>query len=272
MKRVNKILRFGILFTLMIGLTHCESEFPWKTKSKAISSLVVDAIITNEMKAQCINACITNENMNFPTEPVSGLAITVTDSLHTYVFTESQAIAGSYYSTPFQAVVGKTYILTISYNSKVYIAKANMVPITPLDTFNLIKTNNSVFYTYAPVWSGEPGMLEVYMDWSAVPLYCSIYGHCQAQETFYNLNDFDINKIFGPDLENISFPPGTKLVRTKYSLSAEHQNFLRSLLMETEWRGGLFDVQPGNVKSNLSNGALGFFGACMVLKDSLIVK
>jgi len=272
MKGVNQILRLGVLFLLVVGLAECESEFPWKTKSKAISVLVVDAIITNEMKAQCVKANISNENVNLPSIPVSGLDITVSDSVHTYIFTESQAISGSYYSTPFQAVVGKKYKLTITDNSKVYAAEAYMVPLSPLDTFKLLKISNSVLYTYAPVWSGDPAMLEVYLDWTSVPLYCTIYGHCQAQETFYNLNDFEINKIFGPDLENISFPPGTKIVRTKYSLSAAHQSFLRSLLMETQWRGGLFDVQPGNVKSNISNGAFGFFGACMVLKDSLIVK
>ena len=272
MNEVLRILRAILLFCLLVGLGQCETEFPWKTKSKAISTLVVDAIITNEMKPQLVRVTITNENMNLPSQPVSGLIIAISDSVHQYQLLESPAEAGSYYSIPFQAVVGKTYTLTITNNSRVYAATASMTAITPLDTFILEKSSGTGLYSYTPVWDGEAGMLEVYMDWSAVPAYCATYGHCQAEETFYNLNNVDINKIFGPDKEIIYFPAGTKLIRRKYSLSEEHQSFLRSLLMETAWRGGLFDVQPGNVKSNISNGALGFFGACMVLKDSIDVK
>jgi hypothetical protein len=42
--------------------------------------------------------------------------------------------------------------------------------------------------------------------------------------------------------------------------------------METEWSGGVFDVQHGNVNTNLSNGALGFFGVCMVVIDTIVFK
>jgi hypothetical protein len=147
-----------------------------------------------------------------------------------------------------------------------------MVPFASMDTFILAKDNTSGLFQFIPVTSGEPSMTEVYMDWSSIPSYCSTYGHCEAQETFYYLKNIDVNKVFGPEKEVIYFPSETKIVRRIYSLSNEHQAFLRSLLMETEWRGGLFDVQPANVKSNLSNGAWGFFGACMVLTDSLIAK
>ena len=81
-----------------------------------------------------------------------------------------------------------------------------------------------------------------------------------------------MNKELGSEKETIFFPLGTKIIRKRYSLTDEHQVFLRSLLMETEWRGGIFDVQQGNVLTNVSKGGLGFFGACTVTTDSLIVK
>jgi hypothetical protein len=72
------------------------------------------------------------------------------------------------------------------------------------------------------------------------------------------LNNIDVNTIFGGDREVICFPSGTTIVRKKYGLTESHQSFLRSMLMETDWSGGIFDVQHGNVETNLSNGALGF--------------
>ena len=272
MNGIKKILKTILPIFLAILLGHCESEFPWKIKSKQVGGIVIDAIITNEMKAQCVNASNTNENINMPSTPVSGLTITLSDNIHEYSFSESISKPGSYYSVPFQAVVGKKYSLTISQISTVYTAQDSMVAITPLDTFNLAKDNTTGLYQYIPISGTEPTMLEVFMDWSSIPSYCSLYGHCEAQETFYKLDNLDVNKVFSPEQEIIHFPAGTKIVRRKYSLSPEHQAFLRSLLMETEWRGGLFDVQAGNVKSNISNGAWGFFGVCMVLTDSLIVK
>ena len=104
------------------------------------------------------------------------------------------------------------------------------------------------------------------------PEYCSSFGNCSATEYFYTLSTIDVNKTFAPTKEIIYFPSGTTLIRRKYSLSEKHQEFLRSLLMETEWTGGSFDVQHGNVKTNLSNGALGFFAVCMVLSDSTMIN
>jgi hypothetical protein len=86
------------------------------------------------------------------------------------------------------------------------------------------------------------------------------------------LNNIDIPEEFGPDKQEIWFPKGTILTRKKYSLSNEHQDFIRSLVIETQWRGGLFDIEQGNVPSNFKNGVRGWFGVCMVITDTMVVK
>ena len=88
---------------------------------------------------------------------------------------------------------------------------------------------------------------------------------------YYTLDVIDVNQIFAPDKEEIIFPKGAKFFRRKYSLSEKHQEFLRSLLSETDWRGGFFDVAQGNVKTNLSSGAVGFFAVSMVQTDITVV-
>jgi hypothetical protein len=44
------------------------------------------------------------------------------------------------------------------------------------------------------------------------------------------------------------------------------------MLMETEWRGGIFDVQHGNVITNLSSGAIGYFAASTVVTDTIFIE
>jgi len=44
------------------------------------------------------------------------------------------------------------------------------------------------------------------------------------------------------------------------------------MLLETEWRGGLFDVAHGNLETNLSQGAFGFFAVSTVIRDTIIAK
>lgn len=258
---------FILLILLVMG---CEVKYPWKLQSDNTQAVVVNGILTNVLKAQTIKLSFVNPGINMPYNPVSGASVSVSDSSHLYQFNELASEPGSYYSTPFQAVVGKNYTLIINYESISYTATANAVPITALDPINIIKDKD--LYRYNFIKSGDPAMLQVYYDWSSSPAYCESYGHSQAQENYYVLNNVDVNNIFGPAKDTIFFPVGTKIIRRKYSLSKEHQDFIRTLLIETEWRGGIFDVQQGNVLTNISNGARGFFAACMVLTDTTVVK
>jgi hypothetical protein len=46
--------------------------------------------------------------------------------------------------------------------------------------------------------------------------------------------------------------------------------FLRGVLSETDWRGGMFDVLPGNARTNMEGEAIGFFTAADVLRDTIV--
>jgi hypothetical protein len=88
---------------------------------------------------------------------------------------------------------------------------------------------------------------------------------------FYTLPTLDVSEIFAPVMESISFPAGTIITERRYSLTPEHAEFLREMLLETSWTGGLFSVANSNVTTNLSEGAAGYFGACSVTSLSLTV-
>lgn len=73
------------------------------------------------------------------------------------------------------------------------------------------------------------------------------------------LMNFDIPHFYG-------FQPGFRVLQKKYAFSSGYYRFLRSVFMETEWRGTLFATTPANINGNFNGGALGYFSALSVVE------
>lgn len=265
-----KSIYFYIILMLLISLPGCEKEYQWELQKDGFEFLVVDALITNELKQQVIKLTITNQDLNLQSVPVTGADISVSDEDNTYYFNEEEP--GIYISLPFQAAINNRYRLHIIHNGKEYTANSDVEPVTPLEDLNYALDDDKNMYYYLHADQGRPSMTEIFYNWTSVPAYCGSVGSCFSQETFYVLDNVDVNAVFGPEKQKIYFPAGTEVIRRKYGITEEHQRFLRSLLIETEWRGGVFDVLQGNVPSNISNGALGYFAASTVVADTTVIN
>lgn len=251
------------LFLLLIAFS-CEKITTWDMESSARFP-VVDCIITNELKYHELNLYWSSTGLNRQPEGISGALVTLSDGINSLSF--SGLDPGKYIADqPFLASAGITYELAVTLEDISDTAHAEMVAISPMDPCEIMAWDSLFRFVYHA--SGLPSMTEVYYDWSAVPDYCEDYGACRASEVFYTLDNIDISKMFAPERIVIPFPRGTTIIRRKYSLSEEHQRFIRSLLLETDWRGGIFDVEQGNVPTNFSHGIQGWFAACMVLSDT----
>lgn len=256
-------IRPGLLVLLLT--VSCEKMTTWDIQPSERFP-VVDCIITNELKVQELKLTYSAAGMNQQPEGITGAIITLSDGISTLSFTEVEA--GKYSSVvPFMASAGNEYSLAIACQGISDTARAEMVAITPLESFEIVSFDSLYRFVYQS--GNQPSMTEVFYNWSAVPGYCEAYGACRASEVFYTLDNIDISKMFAPDRMVIPFPRGTEIIRRKYSLSEDHQQFLRSLLLETDWRGGIFDVEQGNVPTNFRNGMHGWFAACMVLSDTI---
>ena len=82
----------------------------------------------------------------------------------------------------------------------------------------------------------------------------------------------DISEIFRPPKATVVFPRGSVVFRQKYSLHPSFATYLRALLMETEWQGGVFDEASSSLPTNISNGGLGFFAVCAVLSEVVVAE
>jgi hypothetical protein len=258
----------NILILLSVSLVSlmCERQTDWDFH-QSDRFIVADCIITNELKNQEVRLYTSSPGYNNQPEGISGAIIEISDGWQHFDFIEDTLEKGKYISSlPFRASAGNLYQLNISYNGINDTAYAEMVPVTPLESFSIVEYDSLFRFIYNE--SESASMTEVYYDWSAVPEYCREYSSCNASEVFYSLKYIDPGKEFAPDRIVIPFPRKTIIIRKKYSLSDEHQRFIRSLLFETEWRGGFFDIEQDNVITNFHHGIRGWFAACMTLSDT----
>lgn len=109
---------------------------------------------------------------------------------------------------------------------------------------------------------GPPVLYRIKLDWSNLESYENMsYESTHAEVIGYLFKTMDANQLFGANAraEEILIPKGTKYSIESYSISQAHETYLRGIASETRWRGGLYDLQAGNARTNIKGGAFGFF-------------
>lgn len=261
---------------LVILFFSCEKSTDWTLQAPVDTYLVVDGTITNEKKQHRIRLSYTVEQLNEVPKMVSGASVIISNSDSAWILTESTEEEGVYLTqSNFSAIVGVEYTLQISIKDSVYTAKSISRAVSPL-TFLQYDIASVTPKLFRITWVASafnvlnPSLYEIFLDWSQVSGYeNSPPESCKARLLYFSLQTIDVNQVFAPEMERILFPPGTKIIEKKYSLSYEHAAFYRALLSETNWKGGYFDCASANIPTNLSEGAIGFFGVCEVVSDSL---
>lgn len=251
-------------------LVNCEETQEPNIDANDPSLLVVEALITNENKRHEVRLTQTFSGLANSPKMISNALVALNDGDNTIILQQHPERPGIYLTDTLRALIGKLYTLFIVHEEKEYFAIAASAFGAPLEPLVVVESDNDMIeYVYQE--SSSPSMMEVQVRWdeageSGIPIAKEI------RAFFYTLNVIDVNQIFAPDKEKVVFPKGAQLRRIKYSLTENHQEFLRSFLSEVDWRGGSFDVAPGNVRTNLSEGAIGFFAVSMTLSDMTIIN
>ncbi len=265
--------RIFINIIAIIVLFSCEERTDIESETFIINRLVVEGMITNERTRHEVRLTLPVSQLNQQPLPVSGALVAITDQERIFTLEEDPDRQGYYLTEPdVQGVTGKRYTLYIRIGEFEFTASSYMVPAEPLKEplITACGEEENRFHII-PELTGDPFMLQIRADWSGTG-GCSPEDNCSAVINHYHLNTIDVNDFFKPEKEIVCVPSGTMVTRKKYSLNPEHQEFIRSLLMETEWRGGVFDVERGNVITNLSQGGIGYFAASTVVSDSFIIE
>ena len=273
-------IRFFALACIFSGvlLTGCEKEADWEINGTELNTLVVDGMITNEFKIQQIQLSRPVMEMNELPEPFTGATVYVSWGLQTIYFSESETEPGVYYSNqPFAAAVDTDYILHIQKDDLVFDAQTHMVPVSPFNTpafqFHASLNKYSINWNNSQYSPFEQAMYEAIIDWSHLPGYEHPDSLNKARMLYYTLNTIDVSfLIFPQDMEEVHFPAGSNVIFSKYSLNDHFGAYLRALLSETQWQGSFFETARANLSGNISNGGLGYFSACAVIRINLVVE
>ncbi len=267
------MLRSTIIFTvLLISLASCEEPVDWEFQPGENGTLVVDAILTDELGIQELRLTRSYDDLNGEASPISATRVTVSNGQQSYLFTATADDATLYQSNePFRATIGEALTLEVEWEGQNFLATNAAVPIAPLGQldFQEVLNGDSLALIPPPIYTpAEQAMYVVDVDWS----HLSNVEPTQARLYSYSFRTFDVNEVFRDDLESVFFPRGSIAIVRKYALNDDFAAYLRSLIMEKDWRGGIYDELPSSLPSNLTNGGLGFFAVAAALRDTLEVQ
>jgi hypothetical protein len=266
-----------LLVILPILLLSCEEKIDWSLDTNIPKVIVVEGLLTNERKAHEVRISEPMADPNGTPQPVSGafVAIHETGKAVRRAYRLQEVQPGRYLTdSTVRAVFGRLYQLFIFYQGQEYWGDSSyMVPVDKLDTLRYQKVpGKELWYELIFRETPHPSMVEIDLNWGHLLGFRNLPPEqTRAKIIYYTVKTVDVNKIFRPAKERVPFPVGTRVTRRQYSMNQVQEEFIRSLMAETEWRGGLFDVQPGNVRTNLSEGAVGYFAVSQVVADSTVI-
>ena len=267
------ILFYSGIFTLMGALFSCEESIEWELKPGANGLLVVDAVLTNELKHQEISLTLSYDQLNEAIPAVRDAIVSVTANRTVYPFLENPNQPGHYLSIrPFAVLRNLEYQLNVEWQGQPYSAITNLSSVFPIPdfTFKLDASQNLMtFDSVPPVYNpNQQAMYEVIIDPSAVhPNFPE-----KAKTLFYTFNTLDVSALVRPQRDTLFFPIGSQVAVKKFGLNDDFAAYLKALAIETDWKGGFLYGSSESLPTNISNGGLGFFSACSVLVDSFVVR
>lgn len=271
MKKIIFILLAFLLFS-------CEEQTDWTLQNEDLDIIIVDGIITDELKRQKISIYRPVKKLNEELKPVTGASVRILSNNILVWLNEDPDSAGIYITdSAVSAIPERYYRLSIHHAGNEYQADTYMHSGKEFQSLIYGKVAGHNLYEIKYVSSAynfsDPAIFELMLDWSHLPQYSdSLPEKCKALMYFYALPSLDVSQIFAPEQENVYFPKGTVIIEKRFSITYGYAVYIRDLLLETSWSGGIFSSIHSNVDGNMSEGAMGYFAACGVVTDTIIVS
>jgi hypothetical protein len=275
---------FYLIPALLIYLTSCTERIDVELDDSFTRLVVYGAITTDTTRHYIELSTTSSYYYNEAPPPVTGASLEISDDLG---ITESltEVEPGKYATSPlFFALPGRTYTLRMELAQAIngyssYIASSSVNPIYPIDSIGLV---------FQPDW-GEKGFYEVtcfYLDRPTTDFYMfnifkngvmltdSIRERFVTDDAFYNgnyTNGIGVGYL-DQSKESEVLKAGDTVTFQGCNITEEYYNFIVTLQTETGYQNPMFSGPPANVKSNISNGAVGFFAAYGVAYSSKVFQ
>ena len=264
---------FFFLFATIPFLFACEEITDWELNPEVNGKIVVEGILTDELTNQEIRLSRSFSGLNEQAPVVTNAVVKVSVRDADFFFLPVAETPGLYKSiSPFAVAKNLPYILEVSVDGEIYQAKSELSFVAPIPkfTFKTLEGSNWLTLDTVPFYynANQQSMYDLQIEWSHLTGNSSD----RAKRVLYTFNDFAISRLIPATTDTIAFPPGSKVTIKKFGLNEDFADYLRALVIETEWRGGAFYGTPNSLPTNISNDGLGFFSTCAVLVDSLVAE
>ncbi len=248
------------LSLLAFAFTSCEEVIEYELDT-AETKLVIEGLITNQPGPYNIRLSNTKGYLDEGrTTGVNGALVIVSDN-HGTTDTLKAIGDGLYQTSKIQGTPGYTYFLKAIVSGKEYTAQSYMPTVSPID---------SLTFEYKDSMHEEDKGYHPYIH----------FGDPAGKGNYYRLNVF-INGILAPDELAVltdelydgnyghadmgfAIQKGDRVKIELHGIDKPAYDFWLALVNQQNTAGGPFESTPANAPGNISNGAIGYFGASAV--------
>ncbi|MFC2152220.1 DUF4249 domain-containing protein [Bacteroidota bacterium] len=253
--------------SIILFFASCEEVIDINLDS-AEPHIVIEGTITNEKGPYTIKITRTTDYFN-PTESskVSSAIVNISDDQGNEE-TLVETSPGIYQTSTIEGVIGRTYYLNVNIDGTEYKASSYMPDTTYIDFIS---------YDNATAFQGEPEdyyVLTFFHDIENIENYyrLKLYINSELDEFIYLTDDEwqdGLDITFGLLAEKAVI--GDTIVIELMNIDQQVYDYYTTLnsLLEDMF---IFASTPANPNSNISNGALGYFGAYSFTRDTVIIQ
>jgi hypothetical protein len=246
--------------------------------------LVVEGSVTTDRKLHWVRLSETSDYFtNQAATAVSGAEVSIDDGANNHILTESDTLPGWYHTRPYyRGIPGKTYTLSIRNvdinrdgETEEYIASSTMKPVNPIDSIKLEYFNTFFTGYQVRIWawdSPDPDWYAFKVWKNGVLLTDTLYELIVQSDVFFNGNyTYGIpSQFLSADKPEEVVEVGDTVAFEINGITEEYYNYVIEAQSQVFPQTPLFSGPPANIRTNISNDAIGFFTAYSVNYSSTI--
>lgn len=281
---MNKSMKYITnIIIIIIFLSSCTEKIDIDVGTTYQRFIVEGTITTDTMKhvVKLITSIDYYENEQPPV--VSNAIVTIDDGINKITLEENSENPG-YYETDenYFGVVGRTYELDIEIPEAIngytsYTASSELKPVAPIDSIRVEYIEDWEVWELQ-IYALDPPTEDFYsfeVFKNGIEITDTITKRGVSDDRFFNGNyTFGVSVYyFYSGYEPEFVYPGDTITLRMGGITKDYYNFLIELMDQTfEYRNPLFSGPPANIRTNISNGGLGFFTAYATSYSSTIYQ
>jgi Domain of unknown function (DUF4249) len=240
--------------------------------NEAAPRLVIEGLINDRPGPYTITISKSGSYFNQPVlPPVTGAEAILTDNTGT-IDTLTEAAPGIYFTSKIKGIPGRTYTLKVISEGQEYSGSSTILSHVNIDSLSIIKSQSQRIFQR--VNDQNESHFEIHCFFKDPPeknfYRIKVYANDTINAENYRLFDDQYTNGLKTELRVTRARVGSTYRIELLSLDRQTYGFYRTLedLLHTN---PFFGSTPANPNNNLSNGALGYFGACAVSSKTIIV-